>query len=167
VSQQVLSELFQTGIQLFDSQNLFGKADLNEGSGSFDFRLESIVGGWNLFWAHPWFGVGFGQSINHYMKYLPAWATHPFHPATIHNVFLEVACELGIVAASAFIGLWAWAFISVKRALRIAELRPYAVLLSSILVGQMAFLMITPMVREIWLTLAMAIAVGHMARRTT
>lgn len=167
VSQQVLSELFQTGIQLFNSQSLFGKADLNEGSGSFDFRLESIVGGWNLFWAHPWFGVGFGQSINHYTKYLPAWATHPFHPATIHNVFLEVACELGILAASAFIGLWVWAFVSVRRALRIAELRPYAVLLSSILVGQMAFLMITPMVREIWLTLAMAIAIGHMARRTT
>ena len=167
VSQQVLSELFQTGIQIFDSQSLFGKADLNEGSGSFDFRLESIVGGWNLFWAHPWFGVGFGQSINHYTKYLPAWATHPFHPATIHNVFLEVACELGIFAASAFIGLWVWAFVSVRRALRIAELRPYAVLLLSILLGQAAFLMITPMVREIWLTLAMATAIGHMARRTT
>ncbi len=167
VSYQVLSELFQSGIQLLDSQSLFGKADLNEGSGSFDFRLESIVGGWNLFWAHPWFGVGFGQSITHYMKYLPAWATHPFHPATIHNVFLEVACELGIFATSAFLGLWAWAFVSVKRGLRVAELRPYAVLLSSILVGQVAFLMITPMVREIWLTLSMAIAIGHMARKTT
>jgi hypothetical protein len=34
----------------------------------------------------------------------------------------------------------------------------------SIIFGQMAFLMITPMVREIWLTLPMAIAIGTMAR---
>ncbi len=167
LSYQVISQVFQTGIQLFDSQSLFGKADLNDGSGSFDFRIESIVGGWNLFWVHPWFGVGFGQSINHYTTYLPAWATHPFHPATIHNVFLEVACELGVFATSAFIGLWIWAFVSVRRALRIVELRPYAVLLLGILLGQAAFLMITPMVREIWLTLAMATAIGHMARKAT
>ncbi len=147
-----------------ESQGLFGKADLNEGSGSFAFRRESIVGGWNLFWAHPWFGVGFGQAINHYVKYLPSWADHYYHPAVIHNMFLEVASELGIFSLSAFIGLWVCAFVSLKQGLKNPDVRPYAVLLSSILAGQMIFLMITPMVREIWLTLPMAMAIGYMAK---
>lgn len=164
LSYQVLAEWFQTGMQNVEIQSLFGKADLNEGSGSLTFRLESIVGGWNLFLAHPWFGVGFGQAINHYVKYLPSWADHYYHPAVIHNVFLEVASELGVFALSAFIGMWVWAFVCLKRGLRIPAVRPYAVLLTSTLVGQIAFLMITPMVREIWLTLPMAIAIGHMAR---
>ncbi|MCC2643467.1 MAG: putative rane protein of ExoQ family, involved in exopolysaccharide production [Nitrospira sp.] len=161
LSYQMVSEWFQTGIQTVENQSLFGKADLNEGSGSFAFRRESIVGGWNLFCAHPWFGVGFGQAINHYIKYLPSWATHPYHPAVIHNVFVEVASELGVFALSAFIGLWVWAFVSLKRGLRIPVVRPYAILLMSILLGQVVFLMITPMVREIWLTLPMAIAIGY------
>jgi O-antigen ligase len=162
---QIVSVWFQTGIQTIEGQGLFGKADLNEGSGSFDFRRESIVGGWNLFWAHPWFGVGFGQAINHYIKYLPSWATHPFHPAVIHNVFLEVASELGVFALSAFMGLWAWAFACLKRGLGIPAARPYAILLSSILVGQLGFLMVTPMVRELWLTVPMAIAIGQIERK--
>ncbi len=163
LSYQVVSEWFQVGVQTVESQSLFGKADLNEGSGSFAFRRESIVGGWNLFLAHPWFGVGYGQAINHYVKYLPSWADHYYHPAVIHNMFLEVASELGIFSLSAFIGLWVCAFAGLKQGLQNPDVRPYAVLLSSILAGQMIFLMITPMVREIWLTLPMAMAIGHMA----
>ena len=166
LSYQAISESFSVGIHAIESRGVFGKADVNEASGSWQFRIESIVGGWNLLWAHPWFGVGFGQSISHYTKYLPSWADHPFHPATIHNLFLEVGSELGIFALSAFIGLWVSAFVSLKRGLRIPELRPYAILLCSILLGQVAFLMVTPMVREIWLTLPMAIAIGQMERKT-
>lgn len=164
LSYQMLSESFQSGLQSVESQSLFGKADLNEGSGSFAFRRESIVGGWNLFWAHPWFGVGLGQAINHYVKYLPSWADHYYHPAVIHNMFLEVASELGVFALSAFIGLWVWAFVSLHRGLRDPDVRPYAILLMSLLLGQIAFLMITPMVREVWLTVPLAIAIGAMAK---
>jgi O-antigen ligase len=163
LSYQVLSEWFQTGVQAVDSHSLSGNADLNEGSGSFAFRRESIVGGWNLFLAYPWFGVGFGQAINHYVRFLPAWADHYYHPAVIHNMFLEVASELGIFALSAFIGMWVWAFMCLAKGLRLPDLRPYAILLCSLLSGQIAFLMITPMVREVWLTLPMAIAIGHIA----
>lgn len=165
LSYQAISESFSVGVHAIESGGLFGKADVNEASGSWQFRLESIVGGWNLFWAHPWFGVGFGQSIWHYTKYLPAWANHSSHPSTIHNVFLEVASELGIFALAAFLGLWTWALVCAKRGLRLPEVRPYAILMCSIILGQMAFLMITPMVREIWLTLPMAIAIGYMARK--
>ncbi len=164
LSYQAISESFSTGVHAIESGGLFGKADVNEASGSWEFRLESIVGGWGLFSAHPWFGVGFGQSIWHYTKYLPAWANHSSHPSTIHNVFLEVASELGVFALAAFLGLWAWALISARRGLGEPALRPYAILMSSIIFGQMAFLMITPMVREIWLTLPMAIAIGAMVK---
>lgn len=167
LSYQVVSQWFEVGIQAIESQSFLATADLNEASGSFQFRLESIVGGWNLFWAHPWFGVGMGGSILHYAKYLPSWANHPFHPATIHNVFLEIGSESGIFALGGFVGLWVWAFVCLKRGLRLPELRPYAILLTSILVGQLAFLMMTPMVREVWLTLPMAIAIGHMTRKMT
>jgi O-Antigen ligase len=166
LSYQVISEWFSVGVRIIESQNFLGKADINPAAESWQFRLESIVGGWNLFWVHPWFGVGFGQSTWHYTKYLPSWAIHPSHPATIHNVFLEVACELGIFALSAFVGLWTWAFVCLKRGLRVLELRPYAILFLSILIGQLAFLMITPMVREIWLTLALAGAIGQMQQES-
>lgn len=166
LSYQVISQWFEVGVNTLENQSFMASVDLNAASGSFQFRLESIVGGWNLFWVHPWFGVGFGHSILHYATYLPAWATHPFHPATIHNVFLEIASEAGIFAFSAFVGLWIWAFISLKRGLRIPDVRPYAILITSVLVGQLAFLMITPMVREVWLTLPLAIAIGQMGRKT-
>ena len=107
-----------------------------------------------------------GGSILHNAKYLPSWATHPFHPATIHNTFLEIGSESGIFALAGFVGLWAWAFVCLKRGLDLPEVRPYAALWMSVLVGQLAFLMITPMMREIWLTLPMAIAIGNMARKT-
>jgi len=166
LSYQVVAQWFDAGIQTIESQSFLAKADLNEASGSFQFRLESIVGGWNLFWAHPWLGVGMGGSILHNAKYLPSWATHPFHPATIHNTFLEIGSESGIFALAGFVGLWAWAFVCLKRGLDLPEVRPYAALWMSVLVGQLAFLMITPMMREIWLTLPMAIAIGNMARKT-
>jgi O-antigen ligase len=165
LSYQVVSQWFETGIQTIESQSFLAKADLNEAGGSFQFRVESIVGGWNLFLAHPWLGIGMGGSILHYTKHLPAWAVSPVHPATIHNVFLEIASESGIFALGGFMGLWVWAFICLTRGLRLPEVRPYAMLMMSILVGQLAFLMITPLMREIWVTLPMAIAIGHMAKK--
>ena len=162
VGYQTISESLSTGIQTVEGYRWFANADINPANSSWQFRIESIIGGWNLFWAHPWFGVGAGQAMWHYMKYLPGWANHPTHPGVIHNVFLEVASELGIFALTAFIGLWVWAIVCAGRGLRLPALRPYAVLMCALLLGQMAFLMITPMVREIWLTLPMAMALGYM-----
>ena len=164
LSYQAISESLSAGVQSFEKQGWFASADVNSASGSWQFRLESIVGGWNLFWAHPWLGVGFGQALYHYTTYLPSWANHIAHPSVIHNTFLEVGSELGIFSLAAFIGLWGWAFVCVKRALHLAVLRPYAVLMCCLLLGQIAFLMITPMVREIWLTIPMAISLGYMHR---
>jgi O-antigen ligase len=164
LSYQAISESLSAGVQTIEKQGWFASADVNSANSSWQFRLESIVGGWNLFLAHPWLGVGFGQALYHYTMYLPSWATHIAHPSIIHNVFLEVGSELGIFSLAAFIGLWVWAFVCVKRGLHLPALRPYAILMCCVLAGQIAFLMITPMVREIWLTLPMAVALGYMNR---
>jgi O-antigen ligase len=164
LSYQAISESLSAGVQTIEKQGWFASADVNSANSSWQFRLESIVGGWNLFLAHPWLGVGFGQALYHYTMYLPSWATHIAHPSIIHNVFLEVGSELGIFSLAAFIGLWVWAFVCVKRGLHLPALRPYAILMCCVLAGQIAFLMITPMVREIWLTIPMAVALGYMSR---
>lgn len=164
LSYQAISGFFSTGVDAFEGQNWFEGADVNSASDSWQFRIESIVGGWNLFLAHPWFGVGAGQSIWNYLPYLPSWAISTSHPSTIHNIFLEVGSELGIFALGAFVGLWVWAFVCIRRAFHVSEARSYAILMWGLLLGQMSFVMITPMVREVWLTIPMAISLGYMNR---
>lgn len=164
LSYQVILDSFSAGVDAFERQRWFEGADVNSASESWQFRIESIIGGWNLFLANPWFGVGAGQSIWHYLPYLPSWATSTSHPSTIHNIFLEVGSELGIFALGPFVGLWILGFVGIKRALHVSETRPYAVLMLGLLLGQMSFVMITPMVREIWLTIPMAISLGYMNR---
>ncbi|MDH5738779.1 MAG: O-antigen ligase family protein [Nitrospira sp.] len=165
LSYQAISDTLSAGVQTIEQQGWFASADVNSANSSWQFRLESIVGGWNLFLAHPWLGVGFGQALYHYTTYLPSWANHIAHPSVIHNVFLEVGSELGVFSLAAFFSLLMWAFVCAKRGLHLPTLRPYAILMCCVLAGQIAFLMITPMVREIWLTIPMAVALGHMNRK--
>lgn len=143
----------------------FGKAvrsdQLTSVAGSLQFRIESSVGGWNLFMAHPLFGVGLAQAIHEYMQYLPGWAVSPFHPEVIHNSFFEVASENGVFALFFLLWLWFIAFRGVASAWNDPELSFYARALFVALVGQVFFLSMTPMVRDIWFTLPLAAAFGE------
>jgi O-antigen ligase len=141
----------------------FRYADLYDSVSSFRFREESWAGGMQLFLAHPLLGVGLGQAIDAYMAYLPYWATSPVHPAEIHNTFIEVAAELGVFTLLVFVGLWLCAFFGTLRAWRDPELGRYARALFVVLVGQLVFLLFTPMVRDIWLTLPLAAALAPLA----
>jgi O-antigen ligase len=149
-------------IELFGSA--FEYADLYGSVESFRFRVESWAGGLNTFLTVPLTGVGLGQAKELYVRFLPPWATSPVHPTVIHNAFLECAAELGILGVSAFLGLWIHAFASLAGAWRDPQLSAFARTLFVVLVGQAVFLFFTPMVRDIWLTLALAIAIGRMAR---
>ena len=62
LSYQAISEILSAGVQTIEKQGWFASADVNSANSSWQFRLESIVGGWNLFLAHPWFGVGIWTS---------------------------------------------------------------------------------------------------------
>ena len=151
--------------QTFEDIRNFGAAvrrgQLTSGAGSLQFRLESSAGGWNLFMANPLFGVGLAQAIHQYLPYLPHWAVTPFHPVAIHNAFLEVAAESGIMALLFFSSLWLLAFRGVLSAWNDRRLAPYARALFIALVGQFMFVIMTPMVRDVWFTLPLAAACGQ------
>jgi len=67
---------------------------------------------------HPWVGVGPGNYPVAYAKYY----VHPTfseplagHP---HNFYLQLLAEVGIIGLTAYLLLWAWAFVVALRALR-------------------------------------------------
>jgi O-antigen ligase len=142
------------------AQRLFAYADLNSTSTAVQFRAESWAGGWNLFLDNWLLGVGYGQAVHEYMPYLPRWAISASHPEVIHNVFIEIASETGLLGLCPFVGLWIWSFMVLWKGRRDQQTGVLARTLIAILVGQFVFLLITPMVREIWITLAMAACIG-------
>lgn len=154
---QTLEELRHVGQQVRSDQ-------LTPVAGSLQFRIESSAGGLALFAEHPVFGVGLGQAIHHYMAVLPAWATSPFHPAVIHNAFLEIAAEAGVVGFAALLMLWVQALRGVRIGWNDPELGPVARMLAVTLAGQFVFLLMTPMVRDMWLTVPLAIALGSIVQ---
>jgi O-antigen ligase len=139
----------------------FKSGELYSSAGSFQFRLESWAGGLNLFLAHPLTGVGLGQARFNYMPYLPDWAFSEIHPEAIHNSFIEVAAEEGLLGLVPLLGLWFIALRSIRRSWNDPELSDYARALFIALIGQLAFLAFTPMVRDMWFTLALGAAMGH------
>ncbi len=146
-------------------ERAFRLANMNPGSEALGFRVQSSLGGLLLTINHPLTGVGYAQAVSHYVELLPHWATSPNHPSLIHNSFLEISAELGLFALLLFIGLWIRAFQWLKAAWHHQDTRIYAKVMVAILAGQFAFMMITPMMREIWLTLAMSMVLGRIVAK--
>ena len=156
-----LTDLAQTIEQLRHFGQGLRADQLQSTASSLQFRLESSAGGWNLFLANPFTGVGLGQAIHVYMAYLPAWATSPFHPQDIHNAFLGVAAETGFLGLGALLALWGLALRGIHAAWNDAVLGAYARTLLVVLVGQAVFLALTPMVRDMWFTVPLGAALGQ------
>ncbi len=161
-----IDDLLQSVESLSFFSSSASKLDINAGSDSFGFRTEQFVATWGLFLDHPLFGVGFDQGIRYYEPYLPVWAVSYIHPEVIHNIFLAVMCELGLLGLFAFVGLWASAFIAIKKAWMHEQFGRYAKLTFLILIGQLVMGGINPIMREIWLSLAMACAIGKLASQS-
>lgn len=161
-----LPDLAGTIEQIRGIGETFKRGDLYASSGSFQFRLESWAGGLNLFLEHPLTGVGLGQARFNYVPLLPDWATSEIHPEAIHNAFIEVAAEEGLFGLIPLLMLWVIAFRAIARGWNDPELGDYARALFIALLGQIAFLAFTPMVRDMWFTLALAAAMGHILQST-
>ena len=58
--------------------------------------------------AHaPVFGIGVGQYYNDFPKFAPAWLLETYPRENAHNNYLQIAAELGVVAAALFVWtLW-------------------------------------------------------------
>jgi O-antigen ligase len=77
---------------------------------AFSGRDDLMALAWRLFREHPLLGVGIGG----YSFYSP----DPTNNGFPHNLFLEIAAELGFVALIAFAALVLWAFWEAVRQLR-------------------------------------------------
>ena len=72
---------------------------------SNELRLEIWKAGWQIFSKYPIVGVGAGQFSNAYgMIYLQGKSGDWMSP---HNLFIQIACEVGIVGLAAF-GYFFW-----------------------------------------------------------
>jgi O-antigen ligase len=143
-------------------------AGVAAGAESLTWRLENWTAAVNMFLENPLFGVGLEQSRLVTFEYLPRGATAHHHIATAepHNMFLQIAAEAGGLALFAFVGLWVLAFRAVGRAAGDPTLRPYALLVFTMMAGLLAMFSLNPMPREVWLVLALAFALGRMRRRS-
>jgi O-antigen ligase len=121
----------------FDSWNPFTAA----GHGSLVERYYAIEGGINMALDHPALGVGLNEFKTYYVTpgYKPAQAldTHLDHA---HSLFPEVAAELGIIALTLLIVVFAAALWAMWRTYRSARDDLTRTLAASILAGITAWL---------------------------
>jgi O-antigen ligase len=80
---------------------------------------------------HPFLGVGYGQFAMRLQPFLPS-SEKPSGTYTVHNVYLILAAENGLIALIAFLGWIAWIIIAAWRA---SPSLPETGLLLGILVG--------------------------------
>ncbi len=151
---------------LLDQLNLYSssisKLDINSGQDSYGFRAEQFYAAWGVFLDNPIIGVGYEQAPLIYMPYLPFWATNLSHPEVIHNIFFKVLCEQGVLGLFAFLGLWVAALKSIQAAWSDEVYGNYAKIIFLVLVGQLVMGSMNPMLKEIWLSLGMAAAIGKL-----
>jgi len=141
-------------------------AGLSTGSDSLRWRFENWAAAWSIFKEFPLFGVGLDLSESTSFSHLPLGAVAHEYMATAvpHNMFLVVLAEAGIVSFVLFILIWVVALRSLIAAGRVQDLRGYAIGVFTILVGLTGTYFFNPMSREIWLVLAMSMALGRIAR---
>lgn len=141
-------------------------AGLAEGSESMSWRAENWASALAMWVESPVFGVGLDQSPLYTLQYLPRGATaHQYIGAAVpHNMFILLLSEAGLPAFLLFVSLWITAFVSVRRAWAFADLRPYAFALTVMMAGQIGTFFLNPLPREIWLTMALSMVLGRLAR---
>ncbi len=63
-------------------------------------RIELARGGWSIFKEHPVLGVGTRDLAGLYREHMPPGAVHVH--GHLHNVFLQIAAQTGVVGLAAF-----------------------------------------------------------------
>lgn len=142
------------------------RAGVSVSSESFSWRTENWKAAVSIWASYPFFGVGVDRSHLYMLDHLPlnAIAHRYVSVALPHNMFLQVLVESGVPAFLLFVSLWISAFISVIRSWYVEHLRPYTLSMIVIMCGQATTFFFNPVPREIWLTLALALVLGRMAR---
>lgn len=141
-------------------------AGLAGGSDSLLWRFENWAAAWAIFKEHPVLGIGLEMSRGASFSHLPLGAVaHQYIDTAVpHNLFLFILAETGIVSFVLFVLIWITALQGLLVASRQSALRPYAIGLFTGLVGVTGTYFFNPMPREIWLALALCLALGRVAR---
>ncbi len=80
---------------------------VNRSFSSNTARIEMIEGGWSIFRQHPWVGVGPERIHGEFEAYLKAKGVTnpPYYTGHLHDNFVQLAAERGLLALVAFVWL--------------------------------------------------------------
>ncbi|MEM6375929.1 MAG: O-antigen ligase family protein [Pseudomonadota bacterium] len=139
-------------------QNVTRTAGLADSSQSLQWRYENWYAAIAMWSQNPIFGVGLDLSPAFMIENMALGSTaHNYIPPAVpHNMFLMVLAESGIVAFLLFIGIWILAFRALWIAQKDPVLRPYAIGIFCMMLGQIGTFWFNPMPREIWISLALS-----------
>jgi len=134
--------------------------------------------GWRMVQANPVVGVGAGNYANSTIHYLlkPGTLTRSDYivddPKAAHNVYLQALAELGVVGLGLFLAIVGFALLTLVRAaqaFRSAGERTMELLSRGLLIAlagllASAFFSTAIYSKQLWLLLALCVALGAMAR---
>lgn len=107
----VASIAFVPGVYWERIGSVFDFATKRAGDFAIYSRIETMKVAFHLGLAHPLLGVGIGN-------FLPSAAYFIPHGLTVHNVFLGISSELGLVALSLFFGIIICNFRIIRRMMK-------------------------------------------------
>jgi len=111
-----------------------GFVNYNElAAGSDAYRLQQQTLSLDMIQRHPFFGVGFQQFSLRAHEFLPIDPTQ--HVNGVHNIYLMIASEMGLIALVCFLAFLISLFLSIRNA-------PYSPILASLTAMLIAFLLI-------------------------
>jgi O-antigen ligase len=141
-------------------------------------RLLLWATAWNLFTSAPLLGVGWGNFITLYGSYLSSFSDLiPPGVFAIHNIFLQVLTETGVVGFASFFYLIVHSWRQAKAQMRSA-LDPFERALAFGILGALLTVLVQGAVDFIfqvsqqfgtlfWMLLALLVASGRMARKAS
>lgn len=134
-------------------------------------RVSYHVIGLDLLTQHPLFGIGPKNYPAYYFSPEYRWVTgRTFDARAMHNMYLEVAVQYGLVGLVPFLGLVFYAFRQVLRGVREGADPGFRVLALAIFYSAVALFVICATlpslsIRNVWILLALMMAIGRLVPR--
>lgn len=128
-------------------------------------RTTYVAVGFDLLGQSPIWGIGPGNFPQYFVgeeyRFLPGRSPVM---RELHNTYLDVAVELGVVGLALFLALAGAAIAEVRRALNVERAAALALMLALIALLAASFFMPNKDMRYLWLLLGLAFQCGRMAR---
>lgn len=134
-------------------------------------RVTYLRVGFDLLEQSPLWGVGPGNFPSHYVedvyRFLPG---RTLEPRELHNTYLDVATEYGLIGLGLFAAIFASAAVGVVRAAHVARdktlhILAFAVAVALVCLLLASFFMPHKDMRYLWMLAGMALMCGTFARR--